>query len=396
MATSPAGTDLASAPVRNDGTSAQNNGDHPPVRSTGRAVAVSIHLIAIISVAGALFFAKAFLLPIVLAIISSLILIPIVRWFSRRGVPPALTASALVLTGVLFFVIGVLALSPAVVDWINQAPLIAAEVEWKLRDLRGSVEAVTEAGKQVEELTSAEEDPLVQEVVVREPGFLTTATFTVWTVLSTIVITALLSVFLLGSGDMFYIKLIRLMPTLSDKKTALRIMQSVERSISRYLLTVTIINAGLGVCVGVAMWLLGMPNPALWGVAAALLNFLPYVGAIAGVVIVSAVSFVTFDTVAQAAIVPLVYISLTSLEGQIVTPLVVGRRLEINTVAIFIGIAFWGWLWGLVGILLAVPILVIVKQIAEHLPSWHATSEFLSSGAPRDDEDEDDEPKRAT
>jgi predicted PurR-regulated permease PerM len=395
MATSPAGADLAPGPAQDDQAPAPENGTQLPVRPPGRAVAVSIHLIAIILVAGALFFAKAFLLPVALAIISSLILIPIVRWFSKRGVPPALTAPALVLTGALILVMGILALSPAVVNWINQAPAIAAEVEWKLRDLRGSVAAVSEAGKQVEELTGGERDPTVQEVVVREPGFLTTATYTVWTVASTIVITALLSVFLLGSGDMFYIKLIRLMPTLSDKKTALRIMQSVERSISRYLLTVTLINCGLGVCVGLAMWLLGMPNPALWGVAAALLNFLPYVGAITGVVIVGAVSFVTFETLAQAAIVPLVYVSLTTLEGQIVTPLVVGRRLEINTVAIFTGIAFWGWLWGLVGVLLAVPILVIVKQIAEHLPSWQALSEFLSSGAPREDS-EDEDPKRSS
>jgi predicted PurR-regulated permease PerM len=394
MPTSPAGSDSAPAAVGNAQRPPQDNGDQFPVRRPGRAVAVSIHLIAIISVAGALFFAKAFLLSVILAIISSLILIPIVRWFSRRGVPPALTAPALVLTGVLFLVIGILALSPAVVEWINQAPFIAAEIEWKLRDLRGSVEAVTEAGKQVEQLAGGEEDPLVQEVVVREPGFLTTATYTVWTVLSTIVITALLSVFLLGSGDLFYIKLIRLMPTLSDKKTALRIMQSVESSISRYLLTVTLINAGLGVCVAIAMWLLGMPNPSLWGVAAAALNFLPYVGAITGVVIVAAVSFVTFDTLAQAAIVPLVYVTLTSLEGQIVTPLIVGRRLEINTVAIFIGIAFWGWLWGLVGVLLAVPILVIVKQIAEHLPSWQALSEFLSAGPPREEPDNQQETRQ--
>lgn len=384
MPTPPAGTDQVSVPARKSApTPASGSGaiDGKP----GRAVATSIHLIAIVAVSGALFFAKAFVLPVVLAIILSLILIPIVRWFSRRRVPPALTAPALVLVGALIFAVGVLALSPAVVDWINKAPAIAAEIEWKLRDLRGSVAAVSEAGKQVEELTSAENDPRVQEVIVREPGFLTTATFTMWNVASTIVITALLSVFLLGSGDMFYIKLIRLMPTLSDKKTALRIMQSVEYSISRYLLTVSLINACLGIAIGIAMWVLGMPNPALWGVAGALLNFLPYVGALTGVVIIAAVSFVTFDTLAQAVIVPLVYVSLTSLEGQIITPLVVGRRLEINTVAIFIGIAFWGWLWGLVGVLLAVPILVIVKEISSQLPSWQAVSEFLSSETSHDE-----------
>ncbi len=390
MSVSSDGVDSANTPPDASEASPRQNARARPRPSRG--ISTSIHLCAVVLVAGALFFAKTLLLPIVLAIIASLILVPIVRWFTRRGIPPAVTAPALVIVGVALLALGIALLSSPVVRWINQAPMIAAEIEWKLRDLRGSVDAVTEAGKQVEDLTDGEDDPRVQEVVVREPGFLSVATSTLWNVASTAAISALLSMFLLASGDMFYMKLIRLMPTFHDKKTALRIVKDVESSISRYLLTVTLINCGLGVAVGLAMWSLGMPNPAIWGVAAALLNFLPYIGAIVGVIIVGAVAFVSFDTIGQALIVPLVYISLTTFEGQIVTPLTVGRRLEINTVSIFLGIAFWGWLWGIVGVLLAVPILVIIKQIAENLPSWGAVSELLSASIGEREEAED-EPK---
>lgn len=193
----------------------------------------------------------------------------------------------------------------------------------------------------------------------------------------------ILVLFLLASGDMLYEKIIRVLPTLSDKKKALRIVHDIEASVSRYLLTVALINVGLGSAIGLLLWWIGMPNPFLWGIGAAILNFLPYLGAFTGIILTGLVAFVTFDTLAHAALAPLLYLACATIEGQILTPLIMGRRLELNTVAVFIGVAFWGWVWGLVGIFMAVPILVILKTFCEHFPRLAAFGEFLSSAPPK-------------
>jgi predicted PurR-regulated permease PerM len=267
-------------------------------------------------------------------------------------------------------------------------------MEEKLAGLRGSVQAVAEAGKRVEELSSTTADPSVQQVVVREPGLLSSATSTLWRGLTTAGVTLLLVLFLLASGDMVYEKIVRILPTLTDKKTALRIIHDAEASISRYLLTISLINVGLGIAVGCAMWAIGMPSPALWGAAATTLNFLPYLGAIIGVVLTAIAALISLEPLSFAVLAPLAYLVLTILEGSIVTPLLLGRRLELNTIAILIGVAVWGWLWGLVGVLIAVPLLVIVKTICDHLSSWGTFGELLSITIPKSEiEPEQDQPK---
>jgi predicted PurR-regulated permease PerM len=125
------------------------------------------------------------------------------------------------------------------------------------------------------------------------------------------------------------------------------------------------------------MFLLGMPNPVLWGVMAGSLNFIPYLGAITSATILTLVALLTFEEVGRAVVVPLVFVVLTSLEGLIVTPTVVGRRLSLNPVAIFIWLIFWGWLWGIAGTLLAVPLLAVLKIVCDHVKPLAAVGEFL-------------------
>jgi predicted PurR-regulated permease PerM len=178
---------------------------------------------------------------------------------------------------------------------------------------------------------------------------------------------------------MFYEKIVQSFTRLSEKKRALRIVYDVEREVSRYLLTVAIINAGLGAVVGLGLWALGLPNAAVWGVATAAFNFLPYIGALVTVVLVACISLVSFDTLSYAILPPLFVIGCNVVESQFVTPVVVGRRLEINAVAIFIAVAFWSWLWGFVGALIAVPLLVIFKVFCDHFESWKNVGNFLSA-----------------
>ncbi len=154
-------------------------------------------------------------------------------------------------------------------------------------------------------------------------------------------------------------------------------MRQIQKDISLYLLTVTMINAGLGVAVGTAMYGLGMPNPILWGVMAGCFNFIPYLGAIASAIVLTLVASVTFDQLGHILLVPVVFIVLNELEGMIVTPAVVGKRLSLNPVAIFIWLLLWGWLWGIPGTLLAVPLLAVIKIICDNITALAPIGEFL-------------------
>jgi predicted PurR-regulated permease PerM len=191
-------------------------------------------------------------------------------------------------------------------------------------------------------------------------------------------LTLILLLFLLASGQAVHEKIVRVLPTFKDKKRALRLIHDVEREVSQYLLTVTAINIGLGAVVAVAMWLTGMPSPILWGVAAALLNFIPYLGAILGIGLVALVALVSFGSLAEASLPPLLYFAATALEGGIFTPLIIGRRLAINAVAILLALSLWAWLWGVVGALIAVPLLVALKAFCDHFEELSQWGEFLS------------------
>jgi predicted PurR-regulated permease PerM len=257
--------------------------------------------------------------------------------------------------------------------------------------MRGPVDAAMNASKQVEEITTTN-DPTVQKVVVQQPGLLARAAGGAMSVASTAGITIVLLFFLLASGRLFYEKLVRILPTMTEKKRAIRIVYAVEEEVSSYLLTITAINAALGVVIGSVMWALGLPNPILWGVMAAALNFIPYVGALVGVFVVAVVALVSFESPGAAILPPVLYFVCTTIEGQFITPALLGKRLEMNTVAVFLAVAIWGWLWGVLGALMAVPILVSLRVMCDHFESLSAVGEFLSGPLP----EETEEPAAAT
>jgi predicted PurR-regulated permease PerM len=153
----------------------------------------------------------------------------------------------------------------------------------------------------------------------------------------------------------------------------------VERAISRYLLTITLINAGLGVAVFALLFAIGLPNAFIWGVVAFVFNFLPFLGALAGVVLVALYSVVMIEPLGTALLAPALYMLATTVEGQFVTPTILGRRLKLNTVSVFVTVVFWGWLWGIAGALMAVPFLVIVKVICDNVDSLKTLGSFLGS-----------------
>jgi predicted PurR-regulated permease PerM len=327
----------------------------------------------------ALYFGREFFMPVVLAFLLALMLTPIVRFLRKRGVPEALSATLLVLLSVLGIAMAGYFLSGPIVQLVNEAPEIGRRVTERLSELRHPFEKFMEVSQQVEKVAETTQEPGVQKVVMAQPGILSQAAGNLLSAGTTAAITFVLSLFLLASGTMFYEKTIQSFARLSEKKRALRLVHDVEREISRYLLTVALINAGLGAAIALGLWALGMPNPLVWGVAAAALNFLPYVGALATILLVGAIALISFDTLSYAMLAPAYVILCNVIEGQIVTPLIVGRRLEINAVAIFIAVAFWSWLWGFIGALIAVPILVVIKVFCDHFESWRHVGNFLSA-----------------
>jgi predicted PurR-regulated permease PerM len=183
--------------------------------------------------------------------------------------------------------------------------------------------------------------------------------------------------FLLATGDLFSLKLVRVLPQFRDKRKAVSIMKEIEIAISRYLATVAIVNLGQGVVVGMVMYLIGMPNTVLWGVLAGVAEFIPYVGALTLAVILALAGLATFDHIGHALLVPGAYLVVTLLQANVVTPMLLGRRLALNPVAIFIGLAFWLWMWGLLGAFIAVPLLATPKICCDHIEWLAPVGEFL-------------------
>ena len=353
-------------------------------RQTNRLLAGVLLILA----GGAFYAAAAFFMPLTLALLLSLTLSPLVRWLHRRGLGQGLAAGLVVLMLALGLGSAVAAVGTPFLDLVDNAPRMAAEVREKFEELRAPLESVSNMADQVEDATGGGDG--VQQVTVQQPGILSQVAGSALSIATTTAIVAVLTLFLLASGEHFSEQIVKSFGTLTDKKRALRTVRNVEAEISRYLLTITVINSALGVAVGLAMWALGMPTPILWGTLAALLNFLPYIGSLVGIAIVAVVSLATTPTLGAALLPPLAYFACTAIEGQFVTPTVVGRRLRINTVAVFVAVAFWSFLWSIPGALMAVPILVVLKVLCDNVDALHGLGRFLSSEA-----DDDPEPPAA-
>ncbi len=326
-----------------------------------------------------LYIGREFLTPIVLAFLLALTLTPVVRFLSKRSIPSALSATLLIIVTAAAIAVLVYVTSGPISALVADAPAIGEKLEAKVHTLQMTVEKAIKATAQIDSATEAVSDANVQKVVVAQPGILSRAAGNAVSIGTTLAITFVLSLFLLASGPMFYEKIIQSVPKLSDKKKALRVVYSVEREISRYLFTITIINGGLGVVVCIGLRLLGIPNALVWGVAAAILNFLPYIGALVTILLVAVISLATFDGILIGLIAPAFVLTCNIIEGQFITPLMLGRRLELNTVAVFISISFWSWIWGFIGALLAVPILVVIKVVCDHFDPLQAFGNFLSA-----------------
>lgn len=322
-----------------------------------------------------LYVTRTVLLPVIIAALLSFLLAPLKRVLQRAYVPGPLAAGLVVLLVMGLLGYGVSGLAEPAARWLDDVPRFAQQVERKLYPIRERVQEMSKAAEQVEKLAAPERRP---QVVAADTTDLREMLLSgTQAVLVVIVMVAFLGYFFLASGETLLRKLVKVIPRLRDKIKAVQICQRIQQDVSKYLVTVTLINGMLGVATAVAMYLLGLPNPILWGVMAAAFNFVPYLGALMSLIVLTAVSLLTFNDLTQAVWVPLVFLALTTLEGQLITPVILGQRFALNPLVVFLAIVWWGWFWGVPGALIAVPLLVITKIICDHIDGLANVSEFL-------------------
>ena len=325
-----------------------------------------------------LFLARSFILPIVLALLLNFLLSPVVRGLKNKLRIPEGLGAALVIFGFLGFVgWGTYELSGPAYEWAQKAPQQMRRLERKLAEFKKPVQTVSKATQQVEKITEVGGTPTTRKVEVQTETFGERMFNQASEFVAGAVVMFILLFFLLASGDLFLRKLIRVLPRLADKRRAVEIARQIESDVSTYLVTITIINVSLGLATWGLLALIGAPNPLLWGVLATVTNYIPYLGALIMYAVLAMVGFLSFDTLGQSLLVPGVFAGLNLLESYLVTPMVLGRRLTLNPVVIFLGLTFWGWLWGITGALLAVPIMVVVKIICDHSEPLAPIGEFL-------------------
>ena len=327
-----------------------------------------------------LYFGRAFFLPIVLALLLSFLLSPVVRGWKKLHIPEALGAALAIFTLLGLLVVGVVELATPAYDWMAQAPQSLRKIEGKIRDLKKPVQTVSKATEQVEKIakvSSGQDTAPKVQVTTESLGLRLLGTVT--GLVSSAVVMFILLYFLLASGDLFLRKLIKVTPNLADKKRAVEIARQIETEVSAYLATITLINVVLGLAVWGALALLGIPNPLLWGVLVTFANYIPYLGPILMISVLAMVGLLTYPDLPHALLPPGAFLVLHGLETFLITPMILGRRLTLNPVMIFLGLTFWGWMWGIAGAILAVPIMVVFKIFCDHVEGLAPVGELLGN-----------------
>lgn len=333
----------------------------PPIISRAEIVAFSLVSLLVICVVAVLYVAKAFFLPVVMAFFVGTMLSPAASFLERRRIPRAVAAVLIVAavgTGVAFMV-GLIA-SP-VMEWSNKLPELGVQLKEKLHVF----DRPLALWQQLQSMLGGS-DTLATFQMPKFEWVQPTLEFLSPTFAEFLLFVATLILFIASWSDLRR----ALVMNFGDRPVrlrTLRILNEIEEHLGSYLLTVTMINVGVGVVTGIICAVTGMPNPAGLGALAATLNFIPIIGPVAMFVVLIVVGVITFPSISAGLIAPLAFAVMTFLEGHFVTPTIVGRRLELNALAVFMALAFWTWLWGPMGAFLASPILIVALILKDHL-----------------------------
>jgi predicted PurR-regulated permease PerM len=340
-------------------------------------------VLIVLGVIAFLYFARPVVLPVFLACVAGMTLKPLIRWLSCCHIPPALSAAVVLCLLVAAVGVGFFQLGRPALTWMNEAPQHMTELRQRVLKLFPRAARFSAAAAAVNNLGATDAEKAAEQektptLEVKESRGTSSILNWTGTLLVGLGETLVLVYLLLASGDLFLQKLVRVMPTLSDKKRAVEVSHEIQQNISNYLFSVSLINIGLGIVVSGGLYFMGVPNAAMWGMLAAVLNFVPYFGPVAGVLLLATVGLLTFDTLWQGLLPPAWYLVFHLLEANLITPVLLGRRFTLNPVVIFVSLIFWMWLWGVPGALLSVPILVSIKVVCDRVPAMSPVSELLS------------------
>lgn len=330
-----------------------------------------------LAVLAAVHAASSIILPVVLAFVLQLILQPAVHLLERIGLPRAIGSLLAILVVVGGLVGFVAALSVPAASWAEKLPEGLPRLEAHLVVLKRPIEALQKVIQQAENVADAPEKKGAIVSVRRDLG-LTGALFAgTRAVIDGLFTTVLVLYFLLVAGDIFLRRIVEVLPNFRDKRQAVDISQQIEADISAYLLTITAMNAAVGIATAIAMYFCGLGDPLLWGAAAFLLNYVPILGPLLGTIIFLLAGMLSFDSLWWALLPPALYFGIHLVEGETLTPLLLARRFTLNPVLVILSLVFWFWMWGVPGAILAVPMLAILKIVSDRVRPLKALGHIL-------------------
>jgi predicted PurR-regulated permease PerM len=329
-------------------------------------------ILCLIAVLACLYVAQDIVLPIVLALVLKLLLQPLVSFLERLHIPRA--AGALVAVAVLlsvFLGLGMLLSSPAA-RWVSELPQTWPQLQQKFAFIKepiGQVRGLLDRmGMRITDPSSLLSNPI---------GTVTAVFSGTGTVAAHLLETLLVLFYFLVFGETFLQRFVEVLPRFADKREAVEITLRVERDLSAYLLTITVINGAVGCATAGVMWLYDVPGPILWGVVAFCLNFVPILGPFCGIILFLGVGLISKGPAWEALLPAASYFGIHVMEGELITPMLLANRFTINPVAVILSLIFWYWMWGVPGAILAVPILAIIKIVSDRLRPLRAFGHLL-------------------
>ncbi len=338
--------------------------------------------LAVLAVAYTVYFAAAFLLPFTLAVVLYLLLSPAMRLLTRRlRIPRAL--AALLLIVVLFALVGgvAAAISLPASEWVGRIPQSLPTIQQRLGFLREPLNYVQHGYDRLSGMMGGSPNQSSGGV----PGLSSLSSLSgsilsgAKNMLADGFTILLLLYFFLYAGDTLLRRLVEVLPTWEDKRRAVEIASEIEENVASYLATITVMNTLVGTLNGVSVWLLGMPNPLLFGTLAFLLNYVPILGPMVGIAIFFIVGLFAFSQPLFALVPAGIYLALHLMEGETITPMLLARRLTLNPVLVIVSLFFWDWMWGIPGALLSVPLLAVTKIVCDHLPGLSAVGHMIGA-----------------